>query len=113
MSVKLERITQIVRKEISDIIQFSLKDPSIGFITVTDVEVTNDLSYAKIYVSFLGKAERKEAGLRALESAKGFMRSELGKRMSTYKVPQLIFLLDDSIEKGNRIDSIIDSINAK
>ncbi|MFQ8581310.1 MAG: 30S ribosome-binding factor RbfA, partial [Holdemania massiliensis] len=70
-----------------------------------------DYSYATIYVSFLGKEERKQAGLKALNRAKGFIRSELGKRLSIRKVPDLIFKLDDSLEKGERIESIISKIN--
>ena len=108
MSVKQERVAQIILKDVTDIIQFSLKDPSV---TITDVQVTNDYSYATIYVSFLGKEERKQAGLKALNRAKGFIRSELGKRLSIRKVPDLIFKLDDSLEKGERIDSIISQIN--
>lgn len=111
MSVKQERVAQIILKDVTDIIQFSLKDPNVGFVTITDVQVTNDYSYATIYVSFLGKEERKQAGLKALNRAKGFIRSELGKRLSIRKVPDLIFKLDDSLEKGERIDSIISQIN--
>ena len=66
MSVKQERVAQIILKDVTDIIQFSLKDPSVGFVTITDVQVTNDYSYATIYVSFLGKEERKQAGLKPL-----------------------------------------------
>ena len=62
MTLKAEKIAGIIQKEISEIIQFSLKDPKIGFITITDVTVTNDLSIAKIYVSFLGQKPREEAG---------------------------------------------------
>lgn len=111
MSVKQERVAQIILKDVTDIIQFSLKDPNVGFVTITDVQVTNDYSYATICVSFLGKEERKQAGLKALNRAKGFIRSELGKRLSIRKVPDLIFKLDDSLEKGERIESIISKIN--
>ena len=113
MSTKNEKIAGLIQKNVSEIIQFSLKDPKIGFITITDAKVTNDLSYAKIFVSFLGQNARKEAGMKALERSKGYIRSELSKRLSTRKVPELIFVLDDSLEKGNRIDSIINDINKK
>lgn len=104
MTLKADRISGIIQKEVSEIIQFSLKDPKVGFITITDVRVTNDLSIAKIYVSFLGQDARKEAGMKALERSKGFIRSELAKRMSIRKVPSLVFLADDSLEKGNKIE---------
>ncbi|MEA4875071.1 30S ribosome-binding factor RbfA [Anaerorhabdus sp.] len=111
MKVKQERINQIVLKEVSDIIQFTLKDPTIGFITITDVQVTNDYSYATIYVSFLGKQERNEAGMKALNRAKGFIRSELAKRLTIRKVPDLIFKLDDTLNKSRKIDAILQEIH--
>ncbi|MCI8272398.1 MAG: 30S ribosome-binding factor RbfA [Erysipelotrichaceae bacterium] len=113
MTLKADRISGIIQKEVSEIIQFSLKDPKVGFITITDVRVTNDLSIAKIYVSFLGQDARKEAGMKALERSKGFIRSELAKRMSIRKVPSLVFLADDSLEKGNKIEKIIADIHSK
>ncbi len=113
MSVKTEKIAGIILKNVSEIIQFQLKDPKIGFVTITDVEVTNDLSIAKIYVSFLGKQERNDAGLAALERSKSFIRSELAKRMKLRKVPSLTFIQDRSLAKGNRIESIIASFHDK
>lgn len=113
MTLKADKISGIIQKEVSEIIQFSLKDPKVGFITITDVRVTNDLSIAKIYVSFLGQDARKEAGMKALERSKGFIRSELAKRMSIRKVPSLVFLADDSLEKGNKIEKIITDIHSK
>lgn len=113
MSTKSDKIAGLIQRNISEIIQFDLKDPKVGFITITDAQVTNDLSYAKIFVSFLGANARKEAGLKALERSKGYLRSELSKRLSTRKVPELIFVLDESLEKGNRIDNIINDMNKK
>ena len=109
MTVKKDRIEAIIQKEVSSIIQMELKDPKLGFITITDV--TNDLSIAKIYVTFLGKQERIDAGMKTLERSKGFIRSLLSKRMTIRKVPQLIFLYDESLEKGNKIEKIIKQIN--
>lgn len=113
MKIKKDKISGIIQKEISEIIQFDLKDPKIGFVTITDVEVTGDLSQAKIFVSFLGQDARKEAGMKALERSKGYLRSELAKRMTIRKVPELIFMLDRSLDKGNKIDKIIAEINKK
>lgn len=110
MSVKHDKTSNQILKNISDIIQFDLKDPSIGFVTITGVKVTNDYSYATVYCSFLGKEERNAAGLKALERAKGHIRSELGKKMKIRKVPELIFKLDHSLEQGNRIESILEDI---
>ena len=73
---KNEKMNHICQRAISEIIQFELKDPKVGFVTITDVQVTNDNSYAKVFVSFLGRQERAEAGLKALNRSKGFIRRE-------------------------------------
>lgn len=111
MTVKAEKIAGILQKEISEIIQFQLKDPKIGFITITDVTVTNDLSIAKVYVSFLGQKAREEAGMKGLNRSKGYIRTELAKRMTMRKVPELHFLIDTSLKRGNRIEKIISEIH--
>lgn len=113
MSVRKDKIAGLIQKNISEIIQFDLKDPKIGFITITDCEVTSDLSYAKIYVSFLGQTARQEAGMKALNRSKGYLRTQLGKRMSIRKIPELQFYIDDSLERGNKIEQIIFDINNK
>ena len=111
MTLKAEKVAGIIQKEVSEIIQFELKDPKIGFITITDVIVTNDLSIAKIYVSFLGQKAREEAGMKALERSKGFIRTNLAKRMTLRKVPELQFKIDDSLERGNKIEKILYEMN--
>ena len=111
MSLRLKRIESLMLKELSNIIAFELKDPNVGFITISEVKVTSDLSYAKVYVSFLVKQKRNEEGLKTLEKAKGFLRSELAKRMDLRKMPELQFILDKSLENGRRIEAIIDKIN--
>ncbi len=112
-TIKQERLNQIILKEITNIIQFELKDPTVGFITVTDVSVSNDHSYANIYVTFLGKKERNDAGLKALNKAKGFIRSELAKRLTTRRVPDLIFKLDDTLERTSKLEQIFQEIESK
>ncbi|MCI9292945.1 MAG: 30S ribosome-binding factor RbfA [Erysipelotrichaceae bacterium] len=111
MKLKKDKIAGIIQKEISEIIQFELKDPKIGFITITDVEVSADLSQAKIYVSFLGQNARKEAGMKALERSKGFLRTQLAAKLSIRKVPQLVFLQDNALEQGYKIEKIIADIH--
>ena len=110
-SVKQKRLEGIIRKNISDIIQFEVKDSDIGFVTITDVQVSNDHSYAKVYVTFLGKDARAQAGLRALNRAKGFIRSALSQRLSIRRTPELIFVLDETEMKGRHIDELIASIH--
>ncbi|MFD0587539.1 30S ribosome-binding factor RbfA [Paenibacillus sp. GCM10027627] len=109
--IRVGRVSEQIKKELSQIIQQELKDPRIGFITVTGVETTSDLSQARIYLSVLGSDEQKEATLKALASANGFLRSELGKRMKLRHTPELLFKFDSSIEYGSRIESLLGEIN--
>lgn len=106
-SLKQERMDQILLREISRILQFELKNPKLGFVTVTDVEVTRDMSQAKVFVSFLGKQERNDAGMKILRQSKGFIKSTLAKSVKARKIPDLIFVQDTSLEKGRHIENII------
>lgn len=109
--VRVGRVGEQIKKELSQIIQTELKDPRIGFITVTGVEVTNDLSQAKVYLSVLGSEEQKEETLKAIARGTGFIRSELGKRMRLRHTPELVFKFDASIEYGSRIEALLEQIN--
>lgn len=111
-NTKLERLESQIRKEISNILQNEVKNSKFGFVTVTDVEVTNDYSFATVFVSFLNTKE--VSGIDRLEEinrVKGFVRSQLARRLSIRKTPDIIFKIDDSIDQGNRIDEIIAKIN--
>ncbi len=105
--VRVGRIGEQIKKEISQIIQYELKDPRIGFVTITGVEVTGDLSIAKIYISIMGTEEELQKTLLAIEKAKGFLRTEIGKRVRLRHTPELIFKVDESIAYGNKIDKIL------
>ncbi|PZD93365.1 30S ribosome-binding factor RbfA [Paenibacillus sambharensis] len=109
--VRVGRVGEQIKKELSQIIQTELKDPRIGFITVTGVDVTSDLSQARIYLSVLGSDEQKENTLKALAKGSGFIRSELGKRIRLRHTPELEFRFDSSIEYGSRIESLLVEIN--
>ncbi|MCH4207068.1 MAG: 30S ribosome-binding factor RbfA [Solobacterium sp.] len=111
-SIKEKRLEGIIRKDVSDIIQFDLKDPDVGFVTITDVKVSNDHSYATIYVTFLGKENRAQAGLRALNRARGFVRSALSQQLDIRRTPELTFEIDRSAENGRHIDEIIQQIHS-
>lgn len=111
MTLKQDRMDQILKKEISRILQFELKNPKLGFVTVTDVECTRDMSQAKVYVSFLGRQERNDAGMKVLRSAKGFIRSTLAKNIKTRKMPDLIFVQDTSLEQGRKIEGILSNLS--
>lgn len=110
-NIRVGRVGEQIKKELSLIIQQELKDPRIGFITVTGVEVTSDLSQAKVYLSVLGSEEQKEETLKALARGTGFLRSELGKRMKLRHTPELIFKFDGSIEYGSHIEALLEQIN--
>lgn len=109
MTLRKERIESIIKKELAPIITKHLNDPNLKFVSVTDVEVTNDLSFATIYVSFL-EDRYKVKGMEALEKAKGLLRSEVSKALSTRRTPELIFKLDESGEHGAKIEKILTQI---
>lgn len=111
MALKKEKLSGIIQRELSQILQVEVRDPKIGFCTITAVDLTNDLSIAKIYVTFLGKDFDIRKGMQALERSKGFIRSLLAKRLTIRKVPELIFVNDTSLEYGNKIEKIIDDLN--
>ena len=107
---RIERINEEYRKELSQIIGYELKNTNItGMISVTKVKVTTDLKYAKIYVSILNSKSIKNT-MEALKKSSGFIRSELAKRINLRNTPELTFEIDDSIEYGAKIDSILKEI---
>jgi len=107
-----QRVSDLLRKEIADIIIYRLKDPRIGFITVTGVDVTDDIKIARVYVSIFQDEERKTT-LEVLNSAKSFIRSELSKRLRMKFIPSIEFRLDTSIEYGSRIEKLLKEIEGK
>jgi ribosome-binding factor A len=104
------RVGDLMREEIADILMHKVKDPRIGFLTVTGVDLSDDLRYAKVFVSIY-KDEEREATLKGIETAKGFIRRELGKRMRLKFVPELVFRLDKSIEYGDKIDRLLKEVS--
>ncbi|OKZ74767.1 MAG: ribosome-binding factor A [Clostridium sp. 26_22] len=107
---RMGRIDEEYRKELSQIISYDLKNPNVtGMISVTKVKVTTDLKYAKVYVSILNSKNIKET-MDGLKKSSGFIRSELAKRINLRNTPELIFEIDDSIEYGAKIDSILKEI---
>ncbi|TDL89596.1 30S ribosome-binding factor RbfA [Vibrio vulnificus] len=113
MSLRSNRVGEQMKKELSEIIGRKIKDPRIGFVTVTDVAVTGDLQQATVYISVLGDQEQREKTLQGLAKAKGFMRSEIGQRIRLRKTPELFFEFDESVDYGNRIESLISQINSE
>ncbi|RDU38590.1 30S ribosome-binding factor RbfA [Neobacillus piezotolerans] len=111
MSHRANRVGEQMKKELSEIIGRKIKDPRIGFVTVTDVHVTGDLQQATVYISVLGDEEQRENTLKGLAKAKGFIRSEIGNRIRLRKTPEIVFEFDESIDYGNRIETLLTKIH--
>jgi len=107
MSERVKRLQEEIKKEVSFILQRKVKDPRLGFVSVTDVELSRDYAYCKIYVSVLGDDEERKQTMEGLTKATGFVRSELAKKLRLRIVPQISFHYDPSIEYGSRIDAIL------
>lgn len=105
MSVKKDKLAVLIQKHVSDIIQFELKNADLGLTTVTRVKLSDDKSWAKVYVSFLSK--NKEEKLEELTRCKGFIRTSLSKKLKIRKVPDIVFVIDDSYEQGEKIEKIL------
>lgn len=111
MATRRQRqVAELLHEEISLLIQQRARDPRLGFVTVTDVEVSPDLRLAHVYVSILGSEEDVKQSLESLKRAAGFFRRELGTSLSLRYLPELDFRLDDSLERGLRIDQLLDSL---
>ena len=108
MSIKNERVNNSLQREISYILANEIKDKDIKFVTVTDCNVTSDLSFAKVYFTVLGE---KQETLKALKKAKGFIRKTLADRVELRHIPELEFIYDESIEYGKRIEDKIKEIH--
>lgn len=111
MSLRSNRVAEQMKKELGDIITRKIKDPRVGFVTITAVEVTGDLSQATVYITSLGNEEEQDATMKALEKATGFIRSEIGQRIRLRRTPELTFKFDASIEYGNKIEQLLRSLN--
>ncbi|MCR4399183.1 MAG: 30S ribosome-binding factor RbfA [Firmicutes bacterium] len=107
MSLRGGRVAEAIKQEISDILRDELKDPRVGFASVTRVDVSKDLRHAKVFVSVLGDEKQKADTMEGLESATGFIRSEVGKRIRLHHTPEILFRLDESIERSVRIAKVL------
>ncbi|SHJ57313.1 ribosome-binding factor A [Anaerobranca californiensis DSM 14826] len=111
MSQRTVRLAENIKYEINDIIRKNIKDPRIGFLTITSVELTKDLKHCTIYLSFWGDEKVRKEGFEGLERAKGFIRTELGKRLTIRYTPELHFKFDESLEHGAKIAQILKDLN--
>ncbi len=110
-STRVERVAQMMQRELGTMIQTELKDPRIGFASVTRVEVSRDLSVAKVFISVLGSEDSAEATMEGLERAGGFLRGEVGRRLKLRHAPELDFRLDQSIQESLALQRIMHDLN--
>lgn len=111
MARRIGRLNEEIKKELSILIKNQIKDPRISeFVSITQVNTTNDLRYAKIYISIYGNEEQQKETLLGLKSAGGYLRREIGKKIKLHYTPELLFEIDKSIEYGMHINSILKDI---
>jgi ribosome-binding factor A len=105
-----EKLAELIAAELSDLLRIRVKDPRVGFASITHVEVSGDLRHAKIFVSVMGTPQEQAETMKALKHATGFLRHELAERIVLRYMPELVFKLDTSIEEGSRILALIQQI---
>lgn len=105
-----QRVADFIKREVANLLQFEVRDPRIGMVSITDVEVNRDLSHAKVYVTVLGKDSEEESkeSIVALNNAAGFMRTQLAKSNQARTTPRLRFYFDSSVLRGLQLSSLID-----
>ncbi|MDF5736181.1 MULTISPECIES: 30S ribosome-binding factor RbfA [unclassified Nostoc] len=110
---RVSRVSELIKREVSQMLLNGIKDDRVGtgMVSVTDVDVSGDLQHAKIYVSIYGTDEAKVETMAGLKSATGYVRSELGARIRLRRTPEVIFLEDRSIERGNKVLALLDQLN--
>ena len=109
-SRRVERLSDLIKQEASTIIRGEMRDPRVGFITVTSVDLSQDLRHAKIFVSIMGSEDEQTKTMAVLDKAVGFVRSRLGSKIRVRHVPELLFRLDTSYEYAARINEVMKDI---
>ncbi|HUN68499.1 MAG TPA: 30S ribosome-binding factor RbfA [Burkholderiales bacterium] len=104
-----QKVADLIQRELSDLLRREVRDPHVGMVTLTSVDVSPDLSHAKVFFTLL-QEDRKDETTRALQRAAGFLRSQLAHRMKLYTTPELRFVYDESVERGDRLSRLIDSV---
>lgn len=107
-----QKVADLIQRELSDILRRELRDPRVGMVTLTAVDVSPDFSHARVLYTCLDRTHAEEAA-RGLLRAAGFLRSQLARRIKLYVTPQLRFEYDESIERGDRLHRLIDSVRSK
>ena len=106
----MRRVDEAIRQVLGDAVSGNLKDPRVGFITVTDVRTSADLRHARVYVSVLGDAPQRQASLDGLRSAHGFLQARVARELRLKRTPTLEFIYDDTTDRAMRVDALIDEI---
>ncbi len=107
---RTESVSRFIQQTLSELIRLRVKDPRLGFVTITGCRVSKDLRSARVFVSVLGSEEERTSSMDTLKRAASFLRSELASQLSTRHTPALIFEYDDSIERGSRINKLLDDL---
>jgi len=107
-----DQLGEVITQELSDLIRTRMKDPRIGFASITDVEVSADLRHAKVFVSVMGGEDEQRATMTSLDRASGFLRHELAQRLTIRHTPELVFRLDQSIARGAHLLELINQMSA-
>ena len=105
---RAQRIAEQIQREMAELIRLELKDPRVGLVTITGVEVTQDYEHAKVFFTLLGEPQQAGDSLAGLQRASGFLRSQLSRRMQLRIIPQLHFIFDESVERGIHLSKLID-----
>jgi ribosome-binding factor A len=108
-SERMRRVDEAIRQVIGDAVASDLKDPRVGFVTVTDVKTSPDLSHARVYVSVLGEADEREESLAGLRSAHGYLQGRIGRELKLKRTPTLEFAYDDTTDRAMRLDALIEA----
>jgi ribosome-binding factor A len=103
-----QKLGDLIQREVSDLIRLEVRDPRVGMITITSVDVSPDMTHAKIYFTVLEKDKLQDT-LEGLKRSAGFLRAQLAKRVQMYTTPELRFLYDESVERGDRLSRLIDA----
>jgi ribosome-binding factor A len=106
-SVRTRRVADLLKQEVASLLQKEVKDPRVGFITITDAEVSPDLKVAKVFYTVFGDEKVRESTAKGLESARPFIRREIGKVLQTKSTPELRFIYDESVERGLKLEDLI------
>lgn len=109
----MRRVDEAIRQVIGDALASDLKDPRVGFVTVTDVKTSSDLSHARVYVSVFGAQETREDTLAGLRHAHGFLQRRIASELRLKRTPTLEFAYDDTSERAMRLDALIDEVNSE